>query len=56
MFIFLSQIVRDYSQFNSEILAIKIIRRFSEWLTESCYSESLKEKVLYLIGNLAKRS
>lgn len=40
--IFLSQIARDHSQFNNEILGVQIIRRFSQWLTDEAYNEQVK--------------
>ena len=56
MFVFISLIARDHSQFNTNILETGIIKKLKEWLIDEKYSESIKEKALYLIGNLAKKS
>lgn len=53
---FLSYMARDHTQFNNEIMGIQIIKNFKEWMIDESYGEGLKEKVLYLVGNLAKRS
>jgi hypothetical protein len=56
IFVLISLITRDHSQFNTNVIETGIIRKLKEWLIEDKYSESIKEKALYLIGNLAKKS
>lgn len=34
MCIFLSQIARDHSQYNNEVMGVQIIKKFKEWLTD----------------------
>lgn len=38
MCVFLSQIARDHSQFNNEIIGTGMIRKFKQWLVEDNYS------------------
>ncbi len=56
IFVFIAFVARDHSHFDKNIIETNIVMKIKDWLTDEKFTESVREKALYMIGNMAKKS